>query len=113
MAQYRYTREWDEFQFGSGQLARKMRIIVPPERPLTEPEGTGVSETRTYSLQTLIMPSLSARPAGSRRSKPRKVILHDLGAVEQVLDFVQRKGGKDPHLDIAGTAFVVRWRDGG
>ena len=55
MAQYRYTREWDEFQLGSGQLARKMRIIVPPEHPLTEPEGTGVSETRTYSLQTLIM----------------------------------------------------------
>jgi len=72
-----------------------------------------MNETRTYSIKTLVMPTIGSRPKPRRRGSRCKVILHDLLAAEQVLDFVERKGGTDTRLDIAGKAFVVRWRDGG
>jgi hypothetical protein len=103
--------------FGTVNLvkpARKMQIMVSPERPRSEPEGTVMNETRIYTIKTLVMPTVvGSRPKRRRRGSRCKVILHDLLAAEQVLDFVERKGGTDTRLDIAGKAFVVRWRDGG
>lgn len=69
-----------------------------------------MNDTRTLNVKTLAMPSLATYRPSSQRSRRRKRVVYDISSAEQVLDWVERKGGTDARLDIAGKAFVVHWR---
>jgi hypothetical protein len=70
-----------------------------------------MTDTLTFNVPTQVMPALAApRPRRQRRRRRREVVLFDLSAVEQFLDWLERKGHGGCELLIVGKNFVVRWR---
>ena len=61
-----------------------------------------VSDTKTHTGLTAVMPSLGARW--------RKATLTSLAAAEELLDQLELAGFGECSLDVADDVFVVRWR---
>ncbi len=68
-----------------------------------------MSDTLTFSVPTVLMPSLSARSVSGRR-RWRSVLVETLTEAEDLLDEAETDGHTERELVVQGGTFVVRWR---
>ena len=92
-------------------------VFESDKHSFPSPCGRIMSDTAMFKVPTKLMAALAAPLASApaarsdRKSRQHERVFHDLSAVEEFLDWLERNGRGDRTLHIVAKTFVVRWRE--